>query len=105
MRNKQPSGPSKNGLPVPAASAGPAPVLTDHAQLDADLGALERGVDGCRMYGTFIPASAAGTVSCLKAALPFIETKGKTAGLALPLRRARRRASRCRSASRGDARP
>jgi hypothetical protein len=47
--------------------------LTDHAQLDADLGALERGLEGRRIHGTWFHPSAEDTVSCLKAALPFID--------------------------------
>jgi hypothetical protein len=66
MRNKQPSDPSKTGLPVPAASADAVPVLTKHAQLDADLGALDRG-----LYEWAFGSEE--LLSCLKAALPFIE--------------------------------
>jgi hypothetical protein len=73
MRNKQPSKPSKTGLPVPAASAGAVPVLTQHAQLDADLGALKRVTEGEWIFGEHYRPSAEETVSHLKAALPFID--------------------------------
>src|SRR6516225_187450 len=73
MRNKQLSDASKTGLPVPAASAEAVPVLTKHAQLDANLGALKRGLDGERAFGEFCRPSTEKTVSCLKAALPFID--------------------------------
>jgi hypothetical protein len=70
---KKPHDRSKTGLPVPAVSAGAVPVLTEHAQLDANLGALKRGLDGERAFGTFCRPSTEETVSCLKAALPFID--------------------------------
>jgi hypothetical protein len=66
MRNKQPNRPSKAGIPVPAASADDLPLLTEEAQLDADLGALERAIAGRWICDTHL-------VSCLKAALPFID--------------------------------
>jgi hypothetical protein len=70
MRNKQPSNPSKTGLPVPAVLADALPVLTKYAQLDADLGALDGGFDEW-FFGT--SPSLEEFVSCLKAALPFID--------------------------------
>jgi hypothetical protein len=73
MRNKQPSDPSKTGLLVPAASADALPVLTKNAQLDADLRALERGLEGVWAFDTHIRPSARETASCLKAVLPFID--------------------------------
>ena len=72
MRNKLPNRPTKDGLPVPPVSAD-ALDLTEHAQLDANLGALKRGLDGERAFGEFCRPSTEKTVSCLKAALPFID--------------------------------
>jgi len=66
MRNEQPNRPSKAGIPVPPASADELPLLTEDAQLDADLGALERALLDRSICDTHL-------VSCLKAALPFID--------------------------------
>ena len=62
MRNdEQPTRPS-----VPPASADELPLLTEEAELDAELGALDRALDDRWIFDTHV-------VSCLKAKLPFID--------------------------------
>jgi hypothetical protein len=65
---KSPSSP----LPVPV-SPGTLPTLTEHAQLDADLGALERALEGYRKFGEFFRPSTEERVNALMAALPHID--------------------------------